>query len=232
MWCDMKETKDEHMNEVKNWTIQSNKKKKWIFHWIFNFSLCAANSEPVSSSVTADTVKNYLGEHPEFLDTYIQQNVNPNTIEQWISKRPQTPTQIQSPRRTSATIHPILPPPAPTPPPRPTSSSSSTSTSTKNNLSTSKSKTPLSATTGKNRSINWGKFIIISLNVYLWFMIVFVRSTMKILFLVFFFSALTTISSSDISSQKISSTTANSAAKVISPNDWNWFLFFFSDWLF
>jgi CMP-N-acetylneuraminic acid synthetase len=28
-------------------------------------------------------VKTYLGEHPEFLDSYIQQNVNANTIEQW-----------------------------------------------------------------------------------------------------------------------------------------------------
>ena len=98
-------------------------------------------------------MKNYLGEHPEFLDTYIQQNVNPDTIEQWISKRPQTPTQVQPSRRTSATIHPILPPPTTTPPPRPSSSSSSTSANapTKNNLSTSKPKTPLSATTGKEK---------------------------------------------------------------------------------
>lgn len=112
------------------------------------FFLSPANSEQLSSSVTADTVKSYLGEHPEFLDTYIQQNVNPDTIEQWISRRPQTPSQVPTSRKTSATIHPILPPPTTTttPPPRPSSSLSSAST--KNNLSTSKPKPPSSATTG------------------------------------------------------------------------------------
>jgi hypothetical protein len=40
-----------------------------------------ANSE----ALTADAVKTYLVEHPEFLDSYIQQNINSNTIEQLIS---------------------------------------------------------------------------------------------------------------------------------------------------
>ncbi|CAF0769042.1 unnamed protein product [Rotaria sordida] len=48
-----------------------------------------ANSEQSPSSLTADSVKVYLGEHPEFLDSYIQQNIQINTIEQWISKKPQ-----------------------------------------------------------------------------------------------------------------------------------------------
>ncbi|CAF4356621.1 unnamed protein product, partial [Rotaria sordida] len=47
------------------------------------------NSEQSPSSLTADSIKVYLGEHPEFLDSYIQQNVQINTIEQWISKKPQ-----------------------------------------------------------------------------------------------------------------------------------------------
>ncbi|CAF0776929.1 unnamed protein product [Rotaria sordida] len=47
------------------------------------------NSEQSPSSLTADSVKVYLGEHPEFLDSYIQQNIQINTIEQWISKKPQ-----------------------------------------------------------------------------------------------------------------------------------------------
>ncbi|CAF0847411.1 unnamed protein product [Adineta steineri] len=57
-----------------------------------------ANSDPLPSSVTADAVQSYLAEHPEFLDTYIQQNVNSNTIEHWMSKKPETSTQIKGPR--------------------------------------------------------------------------------------------------------------------------------------
>ncbi len=126
------------------------------FYWqskdFFHFFL-TANSEPLSSSsVTADTVKNYLGEHPEFLDTYIQQNVNSDTIEQWISKKPQTLSPIQSKGRTSATTR-STPPLAPTPPPRPSSSTSMPMVSPpkNNNISTSTTKVPLSATTGKKK---------------------------------------------------------------------------------
>jgi hypothetical protein len=60
-----------------------------------------ANSEPTTSFLTADSVKNYLGEHPEFLDSYVQQNVHSNTIEQWISKKPQ---KISSSTRPSSSI--------------------------------------------------------------------------------------------------------------------------------
>lgn len=124
-----------------------------------NFSL--ANSEPLSSSVTADTVKNYLGEHPEFLDTYIQQNVNSDTIEQWISKKPQTPIPENPPeppsRRSSATTHPA-PISAPTPPPRPSSSLSSTTSMPivspqKPNISTSTTTVPLSTNTSKKQNL-------------------------------------------------------------------------------
>jgi len=72
----------------------------------------AANAETVSTSVTADTVKNYLGEHPEFLDSYIQQNVTTNTIEQWRLKKTPTPTLILPHEDKSQTIL------VPTPPPR------------------------------------------------------------------------------------------------------------------
>lgn len=127
----------------------------------FFFVICVANSEPLPSSVTADTVKSYLGEHPEFLDTYIQQNVNSDTIEQWISKKPQTPIpeeQQDAPqppsRASSAAAH--HPPPsavAPVPPPRPSSSTSMPTVSPqKPNISTSTTTVPLSTNTGKERS--------------------------------------------------------------------------------
>ncbi len=77
---------------------------KWIFNQIFFcffFNLFIANSEPSTSLLTADSVKNYLGEHPEFLDSYIQQNIHSNTIEQWISKKPQ---KISSSTRPSSSI--------------------------------------------------------------------------------------------------------------------------------
>ncbi len=48
-----------------------------------------ANAEPSTSLLTPDSVQTYLGEHPEFLDSYIQQNIHSNTIEQWMSKKPQ-----------------------------------------------------------------------------------------------------------------------------------------------
>ncbi|CAF4115518.1 unnamed protein product [Rotaria sp. Silwood2] len=64
-----------------------------------------ANSEQTSSTLTADSVKVYLGEHPEFLDSYIQQNVQTNTIEQWISKKPQKTSSLISP--SSSTSIPI-----------------------------------------------------------------------------------------------------------------------------
>jgi len=102
-------------------------------------------------------VKNYLGEHPEFLDTYIQQNVNPNTIEEWISKKPQTSSQVQQQKKLSAPTH--LPPLSPTPPPRPSSSLSSSSSipivsPQKNDISTSTTKVPLSTNTGKNKNLS------------------------------------------------------------------------------
>src|SRR5690349_382210 len=93
------------------------------------FCFCTANSEPLPTSVTADTVKTYLGEHPEFLDSYIQQNINSNTIEQWMSKKSpisspsSSSSQVQQQRKTSPSAQ--LPPPPPTPPPRPSSSLSS-----------------------------------------------------------------------------------------------------------
>jgi len=68
---------------------------------LFFFNLFIANSEPSTSLLTADSVKNYLGEHPEFLDSYIQQNIHSNTIEQWISKKPQ---KISSSTRPSSSI--------------------------------------------------------------------------------------------------------------------------------
>ncbi|CAF3351916.1 unnamed protein product [Rotaria sp. Silwood1] len=64
-----------------------------------------ANSEQTSSILTADSVKVYLGEHPEFLDSYIQQNIQTNTIEQWISKRSQNISSSISP--SSSTSIPI-----------------------------------------------------------------------------------------------------------------------------
>jgi hypothetical protein len=144
-----------------------------------------ANSESTSSSVTADTVKNYLGEHPEFLDSYIQQNVNPNTIEQWMSKKPQTPPPVQpvhQQRNASATTHHPPPSHPPTPPPRPSSSLSSSSmpvvSPQKNNISTSATKLPLSTTID-----------------------------------------LTTISSPEPASERISSTTAKSAVKLAELTD-------------
>ncbi|CAF0810993.1 unnamed protein product [Rotaria sordida] len=102
-----------------------------------------ANSESLPSSVTADTVKIFLGEHPEFLDSYIQQNVNSNTIEQWMSKKPQKSSQVQQQRKTSASTH--SPPP---PPLRPSSSSSMPLVSAQKKIvSSSTTKVPLSTNT-------------------------------------------------------------------------------------
>ena len=123
----------------------------------FSRSLAAANPEPLPASVTADTVKNYLGDHPEFLDTYIQQNVNSNTIEQWRSKKTPTPTSIPptTQRKTSASSHPQMPLSVPAPLPRSSSSLSSSSSTTmptasvaSNKMPSSTSKAPLT-TTGK-----------------------------------------------------------------------------------
>ena len=75
-----------------------------IINWII--SLFQAHSEPSSSVITADSVKNYLDEHPEFLDSYIQQNIHPTTIEQWISKKPQKTSP--STRPSSSTSMPIV----------------------------------------------------------------------------------------------------------------------------
>ena len=63
----------------------------------FFFLSLLANSE----ALTADAVKTYLGEHPDFLDSYIQQNVQSNTIEQWITKKP---NKILSTTRPSTSI--------------------------------------------------------------------------------------------------------------------------------
>jgi hypothetical protein len=86
-----------------------NKRKRKIFliryQWIL-FFLSIANPEPTTSLLTADSVKNYLGEHPEFLDSYIQQNVHSNTIEQWISKKPQKTSS--STRPSSSISMPIV----------------------------------------------------------------------------------------------------------------------------
>ncbi|CAF1556574.1 unnamed protein product, partial [Adineta ricciae] len=86
------------------------------------------NSETLPSSITADTVKTYLYEHPEFLDSFIEQNITSNTIEQWMSKKSQ-PTgtismQIQGQSSTSTSTHPHLSS-QPEPQSRPSSSSSS-----------------------------------------------------------------------------------------------------------
>ncbi|CAF1321520.1 unnamed protein product [Adineta steineri] len=65
-----------------------------------------ANAERSPSSVTADSVKLYLSEHPEFLDSYIQQNIHSNTIEQWMTKKPQ---KVSSPTQpSSSTSMPIV----------------------------------------------------------------------------------------------------------------------------
>lgn len=120
-------------------------------------SLAAANPEPLPASVTADTVKSYLGDHPEFLDTYIQQNVNSNTIEQWRSKKTPTPASIPTTtqRETSASSHPPMPHSVPAPLPRSQSSFSSASSTTmptssvaSNRMPSSTSRAPLT-TAGK-----------------------------------------------------------------------------------
>ncbi|CAF2111163.1 unnamed protein product [Rotaria magnacalcarata] len=64
----------------------------------------SANSESSSSSLTASSVRAYLDEHPEFLDSYIQQNVHTTTIEQWLSKRPQKKSSISSSASASTPI--------------------------------------------------------------------------------------------------------------------------------
>ena len=72
-------------------------------YWI----LFLFNSKLVSSSITPDLVKIFLDEHPEFLDAYIQQNVSSNTIEEWMSKKPQQSLQLQQQRKSSiSTYHP------------------------------------------------------------------------------------------------------------------------------
>ncbi len=77
------------MNEcIVIWHERENNEK------VFYFS---ANSE----ALTADAVKTYLVEHPEFLDSYIQQNIHSNTIEQWMSKRP---SKIPSTTHPSSSI--------------------------------------------------------------------------------------------------------------------------------
>ena len=89
----------ENKGVIKNFLI------KYFYRYLINFSYSIANSEPLSSTlITADSVKTYLGEHPEFLDTYVEQNVHSNTIQQWISKKPQ---KISS-RPSSSTSMPIV----------------------------------------------------------------------------------------------------------------------------
>ena len=39
--------------------------------------------------MNADTVKTFLNEHPEFLDSYIEQHIHLHTLEQWMSKKTQ-----------------------------------------------------------------------------------------------------------------------------------------------
>ncbi|CAF1296892.1 unnamed protein product, partial [Adineta ricciae] len=63
------------------------------------------NDERPSSSVTADSVRVYLNEHPDFLNSYVQQNIHPNTIEQWISRKP---TKVSSTRPSVATTAPLI----------------------------------------------------------------------------------------------------------------------------
>ncbi|CAF3318661.1 unnamed protein product [Rotaria socialis] len=113
-----------------------------------------ANSESSLPLVTADTVKHFLGDHPEFLDSYIQQNVNSNTIEQWMSKKPQKLSQIQQQRKSSASTH--SPPP---PPPRPSSSSSMPLVSAqKKTISSSTTKVPLSNNTDATTMSSLGPY--------------------------------------------------------------------------
>ena len=83
-------------------------------HHFFYFLLLTANAE----SLSANSVKTYLAEHPEFLDIYIQENIHVNTIEQWISKKspkisstacPSSTARVSSPSNslsTSITIKP------------------------------------------------------------------------------------------------------------------------------
>ncbi|CAF3380594.1 unnamed protein product [Rotaria sp. Silwood1] len=107
-----------------------------------SFLFFTANSESLPSSVTADTVKIFLGEHPEFLDSYIQQNVNSNTIEQWMSKKPQKSSQVQQQKKTSVSTHSPSPPPS-----RPSSSSMPLVSTQKKIVSSSTTKVPLSTNT-------------------------------------------------------------------------------------
>ena len=102
--------------------------RKSFFSLFFLF-ISVANTDPLPSSVTADTVKHYLGEHPEFLDSYIQQNVNSNTIEQWRSKKTPTPTVTisSSGRKPSGSSYQPSLGPSPIPAPRASSALSSSS---------------------------------------------------------------------------------------------------------
>ncbi|UJR10548.1 hypothetical protein I4U23_014748 [Adineta vaga] len=61
-----------------------------------------ANDERSPSSVTADSVKVYLNEHPDFLNSYIQQNIHSDTIEQWITKKPSKVSSSSSARPSSS----------------------------------------------------------------------------------------------------------------------------------
>lgn len=63
--------------------------------------LIIANSEPVQSSLTADSVRTFLIEHPDFLDSYIQQHIDTNTIEVWLSKKSQKTSWIDPSSSTS-----------------------------------------------------------------------------------------------------------------------------------
>lgn len=45
------------------------------------------NPESNNPLITAESVKTYLGEHPDFLDSYIEQNIPSNILEEWISKK-------------------------------------------------------------------------------------------------------------------------------------------------
>ena len=64
----------------------------------------AGNADSSTPSVTADSVRTYLGEHPDFLDSYIEQHIPSNTIEQWICKRSGKSSSIPITIVTSSSI--------------------------------------------------------------------------------------------------------------------------------
>ncbi|CAF0772196.1 unnamed protein product [Adineta steineri] len=94
--CTSARSSSDQQNLTNNNNNKSSLKKKTRHS--SSFAKYGANSDPLPSSVTADAVQSYLAEHPEFLDAYIQQNVNSNTIEHWMSKKPEISTQIKGPR--------------------------------------------------------------------------------------------------------------------------------------